>query len=100
MRRTRVSESFSKTVDIIWTVNLDKFCVIRTNQMLLVFKFFPVNPLHVSTRLTIHPQEAVYCRCSLWQRGCTINGIDCTYNKLPAEDEQLTSSKHVEDLLE
>ena len=58
-------------------------------------------PLHLSNRLTIHHQEAVYCICSLWylscrvdltvlaasQRACMINAIDCMYSKLPAEDE-------------
>jgi hypothetical protein len=27
-----------------------------------------------------------------------INSIDCMYNKLPADDEQLIYSKHVEDI--
>jgi hypothetical protein len=27
-----------------------------------------------------------------------INAIDCMYSKLPAEDEQLIYSKHVEDI--
>ena len=33
------------------------------------------------------------------QRGCTINATDCMYSKLPAEDEQLIYSKHVEDII-
>ena len=32
------------------------------------------------------------------QRGCTINAIDRIHSKLPTEDEQLTNSKHVEDI--
>ena len=27
-------------------------------------------PLHVSNRLNIHPQQAVYCTCSLWHLSC------------------------------
>ena len=34
------------------------------------------------------------------QRGCMINATDCMYSKLPAEDEQLIYSKHVEDITE
>ena len=34
--------------------------------MHILFKFIPINPLPVSNRLTIHPQEAVYCTCSTW----------------------------------
>ena len=33
------------------------------------------------------------------QRGCMINATDCMYSKLPAEDEQLICSKHVEDII-
>ena len=62
-------------------------------------------PLHVSKGLTIYPQYAVDCICSLRylscnhktspnlivlaasQRGCTINAIDCMYSKLPPDDE-------------
>ena len=32
------------------------------------------------------------------QRGCMINATDCMYSKLPAEDEYLIYSKHVEDI--
>ena len=32
------------------------------------------------------------------QHGCMINAIDCMYSKLPAVDEQLIYSKHVEDI--
>ena len=79
-------------------------------------------PLHVSNRLTIHNQEAVYCTCnrvygiyrastltSCWhdhtlivftasQRGRTIHIVYCIYSKLPPEDEYLISSKHVENI--
>ena len=27
-------------------------------------------PLHVSNRLTIYPQQAVYCTCSMWYSSC------------------------------
>ena len=38
----------------------------RNSEVYFLFKFIPVDPLHVSNRLTIHPQEAVYCT---WNSG-------------------------------
>ena len=48
----------------------------------------------------VHPRwlPAYTIMLAASQRGCMINAIDCMYSKLPAEDEQLIYSKHVEDI--
>jgi hypothetical protein len=40
-------------------------CVIRTSKTHFFLIYFSNYPLHVSNRLTIHHQEAVYCICSI-----------------------------------
>ena len=74
-------------------------CVIRSNEMHFIFKFIPINPLHVSNRLTVqHYQCSTLIVSAASQRGNTINATDCMYSKLPPEDGQLIYSKHVEDI--
>jgi hypothetical protein len=54
------------TFDIIRAVCLDKYCVLRTNQMYFLSKFIPINILYVfRIDLTVRRRGPVYCTCSL-----------------------------------
>ena len=53
--------------------------------------------VHPNSHRSAHQMVTVTLIVLASQHGCMTNTTDCTYSKLPADDEHLTYSKHVVD---